>query len=393
MLIKFLEMINLKKIKKKKNNKKAIIFFIILLIIIIILVFIDLFIYPIISKYISFKSNPNNRADFIAYMQVIATLLTGGITVIIAFTAKRAEVKSNKIEKEKIDENYKNHIDNIYYFLSDTIYKTADNSFNFQDSKAYFDQNNKYIEDLRFLKNKILSSSEFNFINEIFSLTNQYNAGGGESYKYLKLLYKKIIDLNISPEEVKKKRIQGNLAEISSVEILKILGKLKKEINEIKDFIDDEQVIVKFLGKTKIYIKKIYDSSHYIEFNNNTLFGNISRYEPVLIRSGTISLVSEKIYEGFIRNNLFEGNGTYEYYSKNPFGNNINSYDLKEKDINYDENAQIIKSELEKRNISKTARATFAGIFKLGIMSSGIIKYKENPNDLEKSFDYSNGKV
>lgn len=383
-----------KKRKTRKNyNKMKLIIYITIFVIVmifIVLVFIDLFITPIISSHFQFKNNSDNRKDFIAYLQLIVSIVSGIITVMIAKTAKTAENETKEIKKDKIDEIFRKYVDDLYYFLSDTIYKTADNFFNFKGTNTFFKQKEEYIKTLMFLKNKILSDSEFSFLNKIFLLTDQCNAGGEETHKFLKLLYKEIIDLNISPEMVKEKRAQGNLVEIASIEVLKILVKLKKEINELNDLKYNDNIIIKNLNK-KLYIKKTYDSTHYIELKNDNIIGEISRYEPVFTKhDDKISLAAEKIYDGFFENGLFEGQGRYEYYSKEPFGNNINSFDLNIMGVNYDKNAQIIRKELEKRNVNRNARATFDGVFKSGIMLEGVIKYREKPNDLEKTFNYLN---
>lgn len=384
-----------------KNKIKTNLFMlsICLIVIIFIIVFYDLFIDNIISKNINFKSSSNNRSDFISYLQLISTVFLSLITFGITIITYNLQKQMHKFEEDKDKNEKRQSVNNIYYYLEDIINKCADISFDDNVLEAIFISKKEYMKDLYFLKGNILNTKQFKLLNNIFIQVEKFinyrdSDAYGRLYK-IKPLYKLVIDTNISPLEIKKTKDTGNFNELVNIEVLEIVYKLRAYLEEFSvGNIDSEsdRIIIKKNSKG-FYIKKEYENGM-LTLDDGIINGKIQKYEPLFIKpSNKINIEYEIIYEGNIKNNLFNGEGTYFYYTKqNGHNGKINSYGLSEPNVNFDYNAQLIKKILSSIKI-EIAKANFKGTFKDGQILDGKLEYQEKPEDAIKSVEIENGDI
>lgn len=384
-----------------KNKIKIILitFGICLVITTFVVVFYDLFIDNIISKNINFKNNNNNRSDFISYLQLIATVFLSLITFWITIITYNLQRKMHKLEENKDKIEKKQSVNNIYYYLEDIINKCADISLDDNMLETIFISKKEYIKDLYFLKGNILNNKQFKLLNNIFTQVEKFiNYRDSNAYSQLykiKPLYKLLIDTNISPTEIKKLKDGGNFNELINIEVLEIICQLKSYLEEISiGNIDSESKNITIKKNLKgFYIKKEYENRVLIS-DNGKISGKIQKYEPLFTKpSNKINIEHEIIYNGDIKNNLFNGEGTYFYHTqKNGFNGKINSCDLSEINVNFDYNAQLIKKLLDSIKIN-TAKANFKGTFKDGKIWNGILEYQEKPEDTIISIEIENSDI
>jgi len=319
-------------------------------------------------------------SDVIDIFGVIVTVIFSFATIFVAVLAYKISANTEKREKKKYDDAILKSVSMTYDYLLELLNKFK-HTFAY-GSKAYesISYESVYGEYLVDLNSNILDQQEVKYIRELYDYVKRYCDGKKGSTIYddlqVKWIYKKIFDLNVCTDDIKKDYEHEKIEFLASLKILVIICKLKKVLNILEEYEEykcDAQIIKIKDNGSKIYIEKNYRSNFSISTKNG-ISGNIKQYETIFIFGDpSTKLLADIIYEGNIENNEFNGEGRYYYYSKDLFKpkDKINSFDLIK-----DKCAMQIKNELKKSNLETNIRATFSGIFKDGKMYSGKLEYE-----------------
>lgn len=323
----------------------------------------------------------NSTPSIIDYIELILTILFYGLTTFVAFLTYKLQKQVKKDNDKDKQFEIINYASNIYYFLNDIIYKMADTEFTYDVFSNISIDNKDFMKSINYLRNRVINNKEFLFLRELYFLYNGLKNDPQSNYKNFKILYKRVIDNNINPIKIKELRNNNKINDITSFPLLIIMKKLEIQMNNKIEEYSEGMLESKYFNGN-LFIRKNYSDKYYLEYKNENIFGIVQQYEIVLFfKKPQITSTSELKYEGEIDNNLYNGKGKYFYYTtQNGFNYTIDSCMLKEKDINFDYNAQLIKETLEKYGV-KNAHAVYEGIFEKGKIKDGKLGYKEKAED------------
>ncbi len=322
-----------------------------------------------------------NERNWLDWIQLIANIIFPILTFWVAYLTFNLQKQIKKDEdREKLVEKVK-HASNIYYFINDILNKMADIHFEYSAFNNIVIDGNDFMSDISYLKGRLFTNREFSLLRELYALYDGIKQDPRENEKNFKILYKKLIDINLNPVSIPDYRNSNNLDYIVSLSVLSIIKKLELIMNG-KIEMTDSRIEMNIDCDNNVYIKKNYGKGYDLEYNNEIINGKINKYEIVLFfKDDGISTVSELVYDGMVKDNVISGRGYYYYYTANGFGDKIDSGSLSQVGVNLDVIAQRIKKELSDVSPDGCFKATFVGDFKEGNINKGVLKYKLNLND------------
>ena len=340
-----------------------------------------------IDKIVEAINNTGGVTCFDWLQMIFNAVLTGLATWIAYINYKLQKKIKEDSDKEKKIESLK-HVSSVYYFLNDVFHKMADTEFKYSTFNNVVVDGAKYMDDINYLRMQNITNQEFNLLRELYALYDGIKTDPKENMRNFKILYKKVIDVNINPKDIPKYKKEDNYDYLASIQFLTIMKKLESMMSNDKK--TDANIKIDF--NNKMYVRKKYDKDHYIENKNGIIKGNIKKYETIMhFGSSNISTSSELIYEGTIINNNIAGEGKYYYYTKSKgFANAVNSCNLKEVEINLDTIAQTIKNKMKDECPDGMFVATYEGTFEDGDIKNGILRYKFTPDEKEQEKEISN---
>ena len=214
-----------------------------------------------IDELINAINNIGTNVTLFDWIKLIISICTSVITcwvAILTFNLQKKIKKDDDLEKRINDTN---HVSNVYYFLNDIINKMADIKFEYTAFNSIVVEGKQFMDDINYLRTRVITNQEFNMLRELYALYDGIKIDPKLNQKNFKILYKKVIDINVDPKQIPIHRNESNLDYIVSFQLLIIIKKLEHILSdEVKT--SDSNIEVNFKNNN-ITIMKKYDNEYY----------------------------------------------------------------------------------------------------------------------------------